>query len=178
MPKFLLRACTSPGEALCFEPFRMPRHLSSFSSPRHLSRRRFCRSSLCFCSSGIVDGSFHLESWREGDVERSEKDLGYQVCKIDRGVVDVAVVPRDPALFEPHLKTSVNCEEEFGGEFFVEGLFGFEYRSLAFNHRLQGAKTLGADAELAKEDVICDGKHFYLHHHVVNVRWRFHFLFV
>mgnify|MGYP000925783851 CR=1 FL=1 len=59
-------------------------------------------------------------------MERSEKDLGYQVCKIDRGVVDVAVVPRDPALFEPHLEAGIDREKEFGGKFFVEGFFGFE----------------------------------------------------
>ena len=110
--------------------------------------------------SGIVDGSFHFEGWGEGDVEGSEKDLGYQMCKVDDGVVDVAADPRDPALFEPHLKTGVDREEEFGGEFFVEVLFGLEDWSLAFDHRLQGAKTLGADAELAKKDVICYGKHF------------------
>ena len=82
------------------------------------------------------------------------------MCKIDDGVVDVAAVLCNPALLEPHLKTSIDREEEFGGEFFVDVLLCLEDRSLSFDHRLQGAETLGADAELAKKDVICDGEHF------------------
>ena len=61
-------------------------------------------------------------------MEGSEKDLRYQMCKIDDGVVDVAAVPCNPALLEPHLKTSIDREEEFGGEFFIKVFLGIEDR--------------------------------------------------
>ena len=111
-------------------------------------------------------------------MEGSEKDLRYQMCKIDDGVVNVAAVLCNPALLEPHLKMSIDPQEEFGGEFFVEVFLCLEDRSLSFDHRLQGAETLGADAKLAKKDIIRNGAHFYLHYHVVYARLCFQFLFV
>ena len=93
-------------------------------------------------------------------MEGSEQDLRYKMCKIDDGVDDVAAVLCNPALLEPHLKTSIDHEEEFGGEFFVEVFLCLEDRSLSFDHRLQGTEPLGANAELAKKDVIHDGEHF------------------
>ena len=84
-------------------------------------------------------------------MEGSEKDLRYQMCKVDDGVVDVAAVLCNPALLEPHLKMSIDHKEEFGGKFFVEVFLCLEDRSLSFDHCLQGTETLGADAELAKK---------------------------
>jgi hypothetical protein len=82
------------------------------------------------------------------------------MCKIDDGVVDVAAVLCNPALLEPHLKISIHREEEFGGELFVKVFLCLEDQSLSFDHRLQDAETLGANAELTKKDVIRNGKHF------------------
>ncbi len=84
-------------------------------------------------------------------MEGSEKDLRYQMCEVDDGVIDVVAVLCNPALLEPHLKTSIDREEEFGGEFFVEVFLCLKDRSLSFNHCLQGTETLGTNAELAKK---------------------------
>ncbi len=84
-------------------------------------------------------------------MEGSEKDLRYQMCEINDGVINVAAVLCNLALLEPHLKTSIDHKEEFGSEFFVEVFLCLEDRSLSFNHHLQGAETFGADSELAKK---------------------------
>ena len=93
-------------------------------------------------------------------MEGSKKDLRYQICKIDDGVVNIAAVLCNPVLLEPHLKTSIDREEEFGGEFFDMVFLCLEDQSSSFAHCLQGAETLRAAAELAKKDVIRDGEHF------------------
>ena len=42
------------------------------------------------------------------------------MCKIDDGVVNVAAILCNPALLEPHLKTSIDREEEFGSKIFIK----------------------------------------------------------
>ncbi len=111
-------------------------------------------------------------------MERSKQNLQDDGHEVDGVVVHLVAIFSIPTLLELNLEAQIDGKKELGVELFIKALTCFESRSVAVNHRLEGAEALGADAEFPKENVVGDSEHSELLGHILEIHRCVNFLFI